>query len=159
MTFFRHLLSPEKCFSTQNFPNLHQIFSDDLFIVGLICRKNCLSIQAILKRNFHRNFPKDLLVSFYQKKIFSPPNFLEKCFGLRDLYAFLLFLAKRSRYSMIYYNYDTAILTYNIIHSSIFISWYAGTPYRRVLSQKALTNTNNNYDDEDDDDDDDDDDG
>jgi len=53
MTFFKTFTN-QKGFSTRNVPILLPKFSDDPFLV-IYC-KGLLSIQAILKRNFHPKF-------------------------------------------------------------------------------------------------------
>src|SRR6218665_1206891 len=123
MTFFRHLLSPEKCFSTQNFPNLHQIFSDDLFIVGLIYRH--------FKEKFPPKFSKGPFSLFLPKENFLSTQFLEKMFWSTRLVC--IDTVSREKvpvgYSVIFHNYDIVILTNNIIHSSLS---FPGTPVRRT---------------------------
>jgi len=63
----------------------------------VIYLKKLLSIQAILKRNFHPKFSDDFFSHCLPNKHFSPPNFFGRCSGLQDFYTFLLFLSKRSR--------------------------------------------------------------
>src|SRR6218665_3500293 len=106
MTFLRHLptkmfLHP-KCshsppeifpFSTRNFTIPY------IFLV--IYRKKLLSIQALLKRNFHQKLSVDFLVIIYQTKISLHPIFWENVlvsgFSYILTVSLVLFLQKSSR--------------------------------------------------------------
>src|SRR6218665_2010962 len=74
-----------------------------------------ITLQGILKINFHPKFSDDFLSHYLPEKIYL--KLFGKCSGLRDFYTCLLFLSKRSREVPVphYLLHDTAILIYTII--------------------------------------------